>query len=171
MDAVHGHQAGAVAVTGRTLHLAATRAAIRSEERVMMEHESSLSVVGEAQQALQVANALHHIHDRFEQGGWTRGQRSGPNGRSCIVGAIDEATRWTMAGVEQAIIRELVADLPAPLRVLARVSPRAALMTYNDAPGGERRIHELVVHALRRLGMGSTLPPMAPRRGALKPSR
>jgi hypothetical protein len=137
----------------------------------MMEREPSLSVVGEAQQALQVANALHHIHDRFEQGGWTRGQRSGPNGKSCIVGAIEDATRWTMAGVEQAIIDELLTDLPAPLRVLAGISPRAALMTYNDAPGGERRIQKLLVRTLTRLGMGATLPRMVPRRGALKPSR
>jgi hypothetical protein len=137
----------------------------------MRERESSVSVVDEAQQALQVANALHHIHERFERGGWTRGQRSGPNGRSCIVGAIEEATRWTMAGVEQAIIEELVRDLPAPLRVLAGINPRVALMTYNDAPGGERRIRKLVVRVLSRLGMGSTLPSRMPRRGAIRSSR
>ena len=137
----------------------------------MMERESSVSVVDEAQQALQVANALHHIHDRVEQGGWTRGQRSGPNGKSCIVGAIEEATRWTMAGVEQAIIRELVRDLPAPLRALSGINPRVALMTYNDAPGGERRVRRLVARVLGRLGMGSSLPPRVPRRGALRPSR
>jgi len=135
----------------------------------MRSREPSVSVVDEAQQALQVANALHHIHDRFEHGGWTRGQRAASHGRSCIVGAIEEATRWTMTGVDDAIVSELVAQLPPPLRLVAGVNPRVALMIYNEAPGGERRIRKLLIDSLPRLGMGGTLEPAVHGPAAARP--
>lgn len=101
-----------------------------------MSARTELSPVQQAEQARQVVNVLSRIEQRFASGGWERGHRFAPSGGTCIVGGIDEATRWTLPGVAEEVTAQLAARLPAPLRRVARVRPRLALVLFNDTVAG-----------------------------------
>ncbi len=111
-----------------------------------------LTVAQEAEQARQVVNVLARIETRITDGRWSRGFRFGPDGGNCLIGAIDEATRWVLPGVADQVTRELVARLPRPLRTLGRARPRLALATYNDTVGGRDGALELVRRTRYALG-------------------
>lgn len=111
-----------------------------------------LTLLEEAEQARQVVNVLSRLETRIASGRWVRGYRVGPDGGNCLIGAIDEATRWVLPGVADQVTRELAARLPAPLRALGRVRPRLALATYNDTVGGRAGALELVRRTRYALG-------------------
>lgn len=111
-----------------------------------------LTLIQEAEQARQVVNVLSRLETRISSGRWARGYRVGPDGGNCLIGAIDEATRWVLPGVADQVTRELVARLPAPLRALGRVRPRLALASYNDTVGGRQGALELVRRTRYALG-------------------
>jgi hypothetical protein len=119
-----------------------------------------LTLVQEAEQARQVVNVLTRLETRIVDGRWARGFRVGPDNGNCLIGAIDEATRWVLPGVAERVTAELVARLPAPLRALGRVRPRLALATYNDTVGGRDGALELVRRTRYALG-GLPLVPFA----------
>jgi hypothetical protein len=106
----------------------------------------------EAEQARQVVNVLARIEQRFREGRWDSGYRFSPRGGNCLIGAIDEATRWVLPGVTDRVTAELTARLPAPLRVLAKVRPRLALAVYNDTVAGRDGAMRLVREARYALG-------------------
>jgi hypothetical protein len=111
-----------------------------------------LTPIQEAEQARQVVNVLARLETRITEGRWTRGFRVGPDGGNCLIGAIDEATRWVLPGVAEQVTTELAARLPAPFRALARVRPRLALASYNDTVGGRDGALELVRSTRYALG-------------------
>jgi hypothetical protein len=115
--------------------------------------QTSLSPVQEAEKALQVVGVLGRMQQRFAAGAWARGTRFGRDGGTCLVGAIDEATRWTLPGVAEAVTTELTQQLPAPFRRIARFRPRLALALYNDSIGGQRGAEALVRAAREELGV------------------
>jgi hypothetical protein len=122
---------------------------------------SSLTVLSPLQQAehvLQVERVLRRMEGRFEAGAWTRGARVGDDGSSCLVGAVDEATRWCMPGVAEEVTRRLATGLPLPFRAVARARPRLALALFNDTVGGERGSRALVRAARRELLAGAPAP-------------
>lgn len=110
------------------------------------------SLVQEAEQAIQTANVLRRIDRRLHADAWAWGRRFDEDGRTCLVGAIDEATRWTFAHVGRIVTEELASRLPRSLRIVARFDARIALMIYNDAPGGNKRVRRLVAQTLSELG-------------------
>jgi hypothetical protein len=112
------------------------------------------SPVQQATQALQVAGVLARMEHRFEGGAWARGARFAEGGGTCLVGAIDEATRWTLPGVAEEVAERLASHLPRPLRALGRSRPRLALALYNDSIGGHAGALALV-RATRRDLFGS----------------
>jgi hypothetical protein len=111
-----------------------------------------LTLIQEAEQARQVVNVLSRLETRIGEGRWARGFRVGPDGGNCLIGAIDEATRWVLPGVAEQVTRELAARLPTPLRALGRVRPRLALATYNDTVGGRDGALDLVRRTRYALG-------------------
>jgi hypothetical protein len=111
-----------------------------------------LTLIQEAEQARQVVNVLTRLETRIAGGRWARGFRTGPDGGNCLIGAIDEATRWVLPGVAERATTELVSPLPAPLRALGRVRPRLALATYNDTVGGRDGALDLVRRTRYALG-------------------
>jgi hypothetical protein len=113
---------------------------------------ATLSPVQEAEQALQVAGVLTRMEQRFEAGDWARGARTTADGGNCLIGAIDEATRWTMAGTRARVTEELVARLPQPFRAIGTVRPRLGLALYNDSIGRRDGALALVRAARRDLG-------------------
>jgi hypothetical protein len=106
----------------------------------------------EAEQARQVVNVLARIEQRFAEGRWDSGYRFSPRGGNCLIGAIDEATRWVLPGVTDRVTAELTAQLPVPLRVIAKVRPRLALAAYNDTVAGRDGAMRLVREARYALG-------------------
>jgi hypothetical protein len=115
--------------------------------------QPTLSPVQEAEQALQVAGVLDRMERRFASGAWARGARFDRDGGNCLIGAIDEATRWSMPGVAGIVTKELASRLPTPFRAIARVRPRMALALYNDSIGGKRGAAALVRAAREDLGL------------------
>jgi hypothetical protein len=114
---------------------------------------TTLSPVQEAEQTLQVAGVLDRMERRFASGAWARGTRFDRDGGNCLIGAIDEATAWSMPGVAEIVTRELTERLPAPFRAIARLRPRMALALYNDSVGGKRGAAALVRAAREDLGL------------------
>jgi hypothetical protein len=112
------------------------------------------SPVQQATHVLQVAGVLARMERRFDDGAWARGLRFAEGGGTCLVGAIDEATRWTLPGVAEEVAERLATHLPRPLRAIARARPRLALALYNDAIGGHAGALALV-RAARRDLLGS----------------
>jgi hypothetical protein len=112
-----------------------------------------LSPVQQAEQALQVAGVLDRMERRITSGAWARGTRFDRDGGNCLIGAIDEATRWSMPGVAETVTHELASRLPAPFRGIARLRPRMALALYNDSIGGQRGAAALVRAAREDLGL------------------
>jgi hypothetical protein len=111
-----------------------------------------LTLVQEAEQARQVVNVLARLETRIAEGRWARGFRVGPDNGNCLIGAVDEATRWVLPGVAERVTAELVDRLPAPLRAVGRVRPRLALATYNDTVGGREGALDLVRRTRYALG-------------------
>lgn len=120
---------------------------------------SELTPVQQAEQARQVVGVLKRMEQRFAGEGWTDGHRFGPGGGTCLIGGIDEATRWVLPGVAEAVTTELASRLPAPWQRLARRRPRLALALYNDTVGGREGAVQLVRTAREALG---GLPVTAP---------
>lgn len=116
------------------------------------------SPVLEAEHARQVVGVLTWVERRFAAGKWDRGARFGDDGGVCLVGGIDEASRWTMTGVAEDATRQLAARLPVPLRALGRLRPRLALAMYNDLVGGRRGALQLVRRTRHELGGVAPLP-------------
>jgi hypothetical protein len=123
---------------------------------------TGLSPVQQAEQALQVDRVLARMDQRFTDEAWARGVRFGPGGGNCLIGAIDEATSWTMPGVAEEVAYRLGRELPRPFRRLAGRSPRLALVLYNDTIGGAHGAHELVRAARRSLCDPGPAPSSAP---------
>jgi hypothetical protein len=117
-----------------------------------------LSPIKEAEQTLQVAGVLTRMEQRFRGGDWAYGAHTGRDGGNCLIGAIDEATRWTMVGTKVAVTDALVAQLPQPYRMLARLRPRFALALYNDTVGRRDGAMSLVTRARDELGCLSPAP-------------
>jgi hypothetical protein len=124
------------------------------------------SPVQQATHVLQVAGVLARMEHRLEDGAWARGLRFAEGGGTCLVGAIDEATRWTLPGVAEEVADRLAAHLPRPLRAIGRSRPRLALALYNDAIGGHAGALALVRVARRDLygsaATGTPRPVAAP---------
>jgi hypothetical protein len=121
---------------------------------------TTLSPVQQAEQALQVAGVLDRMERRFASGAWARGTRFDRDGGNCLIGAIDEATAWSLPGVAETVTQELASRLPAPFRAIARLRPRMALALYNDSVGGKRGAAALVRAA--RVDLGLARPSSAP---------
>ena len=139
-----------------------------------MKPPPSTSAVIEAEGALQVVNVLRRIERRVNEGHWQSGNMYGPGGDACLVGAIDESVQWTLPGVETEVTQELAKGLPRTLRPIAWANPRVALMTYNDLPGGKRRVRRLLATTLDRLGIERDPRAFAkamPRREAGRPAQ
>jgi hypothetical protein len=124
--------------------------------------QTPLSPVQEAEQALQVVGVLDRMAHRFASGSWARGTRFDRDGGNCLIGAIDEATAWTLPGVAEKVTAELATHLPQPFRAIARRRPRLGLALYNDSTGGRRGASALVQAAQRRLGVDTRGPAPAP---------
>lgn len=116
-------------------------------------------IVRSTERILHVANVLRAVEQRFEEDGWIRGHRIPVDGGACLIGAIEEATRWTPPPVQTEVIAALVRQLPRGLRPLARAAPRATLMAYNDLPGGRRRVLSLLRRAREEFGASRSGPP------------
>jgi hypothetical protein len=129
-----------------------SRPPARGTDVAVTASDHSASLLHEAEQAIQVANVLRRIDRRLHADGWAWGRRFDDDGGTCLVGAIDEATRWTHLTVAPNVTCELALRLPRPLRLLAQIDARVALMIYNDAPGGQRRVRSLVARTLSELG-------------------
>jgi hypothetical protein len=114
-----------------------------------------MSPVQEAEKARQTVRVLTRMESRFAAGRWERGVRFSPTGGNCLIGAVDEASRWVMPGVEREVSAQLAKRLPSALQPIARVRPRLALALYNDVRG-RRRAVELVSRTREELG---GLPP------------
>lgn len=112
---------------------------------------TELSPLQQAEQARQVVGVLKRMEQRFTEGRWEGGHRFGPHG-TCLIGGIDEATRWVLPGVAEAVTRELADRLPTPLRAIAARRPRLALAMYNDTFGGRDGAVRLVREAREALG-------------------
>jgi hypothetical protein len=125
--------------------------------------QTALSPVQEAEQALQVVGVLDRMEQRFTSGAWARGARVAGDGGNCLIGAIDEATRWTMPGVAEKVTAELAQRLPQPFRAIARFRPRLGLALYNDSVGGQRGAAALVRAAQQDLGWAAPRPVPTPR--------
>jgi hypothetical protein len=124
---------------------------------------TALSPVQEAEQTLQVVGVLDRMEQRFTAGAWARGARVAGDGGNCLIGAVDEATRWTMPGVAEKVTAELAQQLPQPFRTIARFRPRLGLALYNDSIGGRHGAANLVRAARAKLGAGVPRPVSAPR--------
>jgi hypothetical protein len=124
--------------------------------------QTPLSPVQEAEQALQVVGVLDRMEARFRAGSWARGTRFARDGGNCLIGAIDEATAWTLPGVAEKVTAELAAHLPQPFRTIARRRPRLGLALYNDSVGGRRGASALIQAARRDLGVDTRRPAPAP---------
>jgi hypothetical protein len=118
----------------------------------MPDSSTPLSLVQEAEEARQVVNVLARMEERFLDGHWNSGYRFAPKGGTCLIGAIDEATRWAMPGVPERVAQELAARLPAKFQVVARVRARAGLALFNDTVGGREGALELVRETRYALG-------------------
>jgi hypothetical protein len=116
------------------------------------------SPLHQAEHARQVVGVLSWVDRRFTSGAWQRGARFGSDGGVCIIGGIDEATRWTQPGVAEAVATELVQRLPAPLRALGRVRPRLALAAYNDLFGVRTGAARLLRRTRHELGVNVEAP-------------
>ena len=125
--------------------------------------QTALSPVQEAEQTLQVVGVLDRMEQRFTAGAWARGARVAGDGGNCLIGAIDEATRWTMPGVAEKVTTELAQRLPPPFRIIARFRPRLGLALYNDSIGGRTGAETLVRTARAGLGAGAPRPVTTPR--------
>lgn len=124
----------------------------------MANADGPLSPIKEAEQTLQVAGVLTRMEQRFRGGGWAYGAHTSRDGGNCLIGAIDEATRWTMVGTKTAVTEVLVAQLPQPFRALARLRPRFALALYNDTVGRRDGAMTLVRGARAELGCLAPAP-------------
>jgi hypothetical protein len=114
---------------------------------------TQLSPVQQADQARQVVGVLSRMEQRFASGSWRRGARFLPGGGNCLIGGIDEASKWTMPGVAQEVTAELAQRLPQPFRAVGTVRPRLALAMFNDTVGGNDGALRLIRGAMDDLGI------------------
>jgi hypothetical protein len=114
---------------------------------------TQLSPVQQADQARQVVGVLSRMEQRFASGSWRRGARFLPGGGNCLIGGIDEASKWTMPGVAQEVTAELAQRLPQPFRAVGTVRPRLALAMFNDTVGGNDGALRLIRAAMDDLGI------------------
>jgi hypothetical protein len=128
----------------------------------MTSQRTELSPVKQAEQALQVDGVFARMERRFEDGTWARGFRFGPDGGTCLIGAVDEATQWCMPGVAEEVTVRLAEQLPPPFHAIARFRPRLGLALYNDTIGGNTGALRLVSRARRALFVGGPAPVTAP---------
>ena len=129
-----------------------------------------LGPIQQAEQALQMDGVLARMQVRFEDGSWARGLRFGVDGGNCLIGAIDEATRWAMPGVAEELAVRLAEQLPRPFRAIARLRPRLALALYNDTIGGQRGALELVRATRANLFAGGPVTVPTPSTPARRPA-
>lgn len=118
----------------------------------MSRQVTELSPVQQAEQARQVVNVLTRMEQRFATGKWGDGYRFTPGGGTCLIGGIDEATRWALPGVADEVTGQLARRLPEPFRTIGRVRPRLALAMYNDTVGGRAGAIALVRATCEALG-------------------
>lgn len=130
----------------------------------------TLTPVQQAEAARQTIGVLRRMQGRYADGRWCRGARFGRDGRNCLVGGIDEATRWTIPGVNRQIAIELAVGLPRPLQPLARIRPRLALALFNDTVGGRDGAARLVDDAIERLVGPGVHTPVPAREAELAPA-
>jgi hypothetical protein len=114
---------------------------------------TQLSPVQQADQARQVVGVLSRMEQRFASGSWRRGARFLPGGGNCLIGGIDEASKWTMPGVAHQVTAELAQRLPQPFRAVGAVRPRLALAMFNDTVGGNDGALRLIRAAMDDLGI------------------
>jgi hypothetical protein len=112
---------------------------------------TTLDPVKEAEATLQVVGVLSRLEQRFSAGAWARGARFGDGG-TCLIGGVDEATRWVMPGVARQVEVELAARLPQPFRLIGGIRPRLGLAMYNDLVGGREGALKLVRRTYHELG-------------------
>jgi hypothetical protein len=123
-----------------------------TEEAAMPTPSEPLTPFHEAEQARQVVNVLARVETRLAEGHWASGYRFGPDGGTCLIGAIDEASEWVQPGVAERAARELADRLPAPFRALGKVRPRVGLAAYNDSVGGHGGALDVVRQTRYELG-------------------
>lgn len=128
-----------------------------------------LTPLQQADQARQIVGVLGRMEDRIVAGHWGVGARFLPSGATCLIGAIDEATRHTMPDVADEVTRTLAAQLPSLLRQVGRLWPRLALALYNDVLRDRSRVLDLVRSTHRQLGGSPRHPSAAAARPPIAP--
>lgn len=113
---------------------------------------TELSPVQQADHARQVVSVLSRMEQRFASGAWGRGARFLPSGGNCLIGGIDEASRWTMPGVAEEVTAQLARRLPQPFRAVGKLRPLLALAMANDLLGRDLALR-LVRTAMDDLGI------------------
>lgn len=107
-----------------------------------MEVEGGVGSVGEGM------NVCEAAIDAIERRGWTQGIVEDDDGRICLVGAVNVASRGTATNVKTrhvAIERQrakALSDIYAEIRANDLVDSSGWITQYNDAPG--RTVDEVI---------------------------